>query len=467
MSTTHNTHHALVLGASMAGLLTARVLSNHFDRVTIVERDPVHDQPESRKGQPQTRHLHGLLANGLATMTRYFPDLPAALVEHGAIVGDMGENMQWYSYGGYRQRLTLGSQAALMSRPLLEHLVRQRTLAHTNVTLLDNCAVKGLLVTSDRQRVIGVEMARRDGQPGEETLTADLVVDCTGRGSRTPQWLTELGYSAPDVSEVKVNVGYATRVYRRDPAEPGSQDWMLCTPEAPKETRFGGMFPIEGDRWIVSMGGWMGDHAPVDEDGFLEYARNLPAPDIYAVVSRAEPLTGIVAHKFTSSLRRHYEKLARFPQGYLVLGDAICSFNPTYGQGMTSAAMQAAALDDILAAHQGNAVDLGPVFFKAAARVIDTPWQLAVGEDFRFPATTGPKPAGVDLINRYVAAVHRATRVDPVVGAAFLRVMNLFAAPASLMTPRIMWRVWRANRRLAHSQDRSPKRAIETAPTPA
>jgi hypothetical protein len=175
-----------------------------------------------------------------------------------------------------------------------------------------------------------------------------------------------------------------------------------------------------------------------------------------------------VAHKFTSSLRRHYEKLARFPQGYLVLGGTpICSFNPTYGQGMTSAAMQAAALDEILAGHQGSAADLGPAFFKAAARVIDTPWQLAVGEDFRFPATTGPKPAGVDLINRYVAAVHRATRVDPVVGAAFLRVMNLFAAPASLMTPHIMWRVWRANRRLAHTQDRSAERVGETAPTPA
>ena len=204
MSTAHNTHHALVLGASMAGLLTARVLSNHFDQVTVVERDPVHDQPESRKGQPQTRHLHGLLANGLVIMTRYFPDLPAALVENGALVGDMGENMRWYSYGGYRQRLTLGSKAALMSRPMLEHLVRQRTLARANITLLDHCAVKGLLVTSDRQRVIGMQMARRDGQAGDETLTADLVVDCTGRGSRTPQWLAELGYTAPEVRDEPV-----------------------------------------------------------------------------------------------------------------------------------------------------------------------------------------------------------------------------------------------------------------------
>lgn len=448
MTTPPTSRHAVVLGASMAGLLAARVLSNHFDQVTIVERDPVHDRPESRKGQPQTRHLHGLLASGLDIMTRYFPDLPDALAAGGALVTDMTEHMQWYTYGGYRQRFSMGRRAALMSRPFLEHLIRQRTLALPNVALVDNCAVKALQTTRDSQRVTGVKVERRDGEAGEQVLAADLVVDCTGRGSRSPQWLVEMGYAAPAESEVKVSVGYATRVYRRDPADPRSQDWILLTPEAPKETRFGGMFPIEGDRWVVSMGGWMGDHAPTDEQGFLEYARALPAPDIYNIISQAEPLSDITPHKFTSSLRRHYEKLERFPEGYLVLGDAICSFNPTYGQGMTSAAMQAAELDAILAQRQASVAGLAPLFFKRAARVIDTPWQLAVGEDFRFPETTGPKPAGVDVLNRYVARVHRATLEDAVVGAAFIQVMNLMAPPSSLMKPGIMLRVWQANRRL-------------------
>jgi|YNPNPStandDraft_1061719.scaffolds.fasta_scaffold06096_8 2-polyprenyl-6-methoxyphenol hydroxylase-like FAD-dependent oxidoreductase len=460
MTLSHSSSHAVVIGSSMAGLLAARVLSNHFDRVTIVERDPVCDHPESRKGQPQTRHLHGLLASGLDIMTRYYPDLPDALASGGALVTDMTEHMQWYTYGGYRQRFSMGRRAALMSRPFLEHLIRQRTLALPNVSLVDNCAVRGLVATADRRRITGVQIERRNSTTGVEILVTDLVIDCTGRGSRTPQWLAGLGYAAPVESEVKVNVGYATRIYRRDPADLRSHDWILLTPEAPRETRFGGMFPIEDDRWIVSMGGWMGDHAPTDEQGFLKYARDLPAPDIYNIISQAEPLSDITPHKFTSSLRRHYEKLDRFPEGYLVLGDAICSFNPTYGQGMTSAAMQAAELDTILARGQTSGAGLAPLFFKRAARVIDTPWQLAVGEDFRFPGTTGPKPAGVDILNRYVAAVHRATLEDAVVGAAFIQVMNLMAPPSSLMKPGMMLRVWRANRRLDR---RMGKKASQTS----
>lgn len=447
--------HALVLGASMGGLLAARVLSEHFAQVTILERDTVTAEPQSRKGQPQTRHLHGLLASGLDTLTHYFPDLQDALVQNGAMVVDMAESMHWHSYGGFRKRFHMGLNAATMSRPLLESLVRQRTLARPNISLRDNTAVKSLVTTPDRVRVIGVAVESRGGSTPRqaqesahtETISADLVVDATGRGSRTSQWLADLGYTAPAESEVRIDVGYATRLYRRDPNDPNGRDWLLSTPEAPAESRFGGIFPIEGDRWILSIGGWAGDHAPTDEEGFNAFVRSLPNPDIYRIVSTSEPISEIISHKFPASLRRHYEQLERFPQSYLVLGDAISSFNPTYGQGMSSAILQAAALDSILANRAIAPELLARTFFKAAAKVVDVPWQLCVGEDFRFPQTTGPKPAGVDLINRYVAAVHRATRFDEEVGRAFLKVMNLLEPPTSLMTPRLMWRVWKANRR--------------------
>jgi 2-polyprenyl-6-methoxyphenol hydroxylase-like FAD-dependent oxidoreductase len=448
-----NTIHqkAIIIGGSLGGLLTARVLSNHFARVTILERDPVANRPEPRKGQPQARHLHGLLANGLHIMTRYFPDLPQALQDNGAIMADFADTMQWYTYGGYRKRFKMGVQSSLMSRPLLEHLVRERVLALPNVTLVDNCGVLGLVTATSTslsagvsgQQVTGVQVEFQDKR--QEILNADLIIDCMGRGSRTPQWLKELGYQPAPESEVRVNVGYATRVYQRDPADSRGTNWILVTPEAPKENRFGGIFPIEGDRWICSMGGWLGDHAPLDEVSFLEFARSLPAPDIYNIISQAKPISDIMPHKFPHSLRRHYEKLNRFPAGYLVLGDAISSFNPTYGQGMTSAAMQAAELDALLGNHQSLA-GLALAFFKRAGKVVDIPWQLAVGEDFRFPQTTGPKPAGTDFINRYVAKVHRATLHDEVVGEAFLKVMNLMAPPPSLFHPRIVWRVLRGKR---------------------
>jgi 2-polyprenyl-6-methoxyphenol hydroxylase-like FAD-dependent oxidoreductase len=164
--------HAIVLGASMAGLLTARVLSEHFDRVTLIERDPVANHPEARKGQPQTRHLHGLLASGLELMSRYYPDLVAALEAGGAIVGDFGENMRWHTYGGYRQRFTLGSKAALMSRPFLEYLIRVRTLAQANITLIDNCAVRRLMTTIDLTRIVGVEVEHRDREGAMEAFAA-------------------------------------------------------------------------------------------------------------------------------------------------------------------------------------------------------------------------------------------------------------------------------------------------------
>lgn len=437
---------AIIMGGSLGGLLTARVLSNHFEQVTILERDLIANRPIPRKGQPQARHLHGLLATGLEVMTRYFPDLPKALRNEGAVMGDFADTMQWYAYGGYRKRFKMGVQATLMSRPLLEHLVRQRVLALPNVTLLDGCAVLGLQVSD--QRVTGVQVRYRNGRAAKETLSAALVVDCTGRGSKSEQWLTEMGYDPAPESEVRVDVGYATRVYRRDPSDKRGSDWILITPEAPKESRFGGLFPIEGDRWICSMGGWLGDHAPLDETAFLAFARSLPAPDIYDIISQAEPISEIVPHKFPYSLRRHYEKLRRFPTGFLVLGDAISSFNPTYGQGMTSAALQAAALDEILA-KRPSLDQLALPFFKQVGKIVDIPWQLAVGEDFRFPQTSGPKPPGTDLINRYVARVHRATLYDETVGEAFLKVMNLMAPPPSLFHPKILWRVFRAKRPLA------------------
>jgi hypothetical protein len=251
-----------------------------------------------------------------------------------------------------------------------------------------------------------------------------------------------MGYMPPQETEIKVNVCYTTRVYRRGPNDLPEGQLLMITPQPPHDKRSAFVFPIEGDRWLISLGGMAGDVPPTDEAGWSESARSLAIPDVYNMITRLEPLSDIITHRFPASLRRHYEKLTDFPTGYLVVGDAICSFNPVYGQGMTTACLQAAALDDVLQ-KQPALADLARIFFKQAAKVVDIPWQLAVGEDFRYPETIGPKAPGTDFINGYVERVHKATHNDTVVYSAFLEVMNLKKPPTSLFHPKIVWRVLR------------------------
>ncbi len=434
---------AIVIGSSIAGLLTARVLSKHFQSVTLVERDKVEDQPIARKGQPHTRHLHGLLVHGLQTLCEYFPDLLDGLRSSGNEELDMGLSMRWFCNGNYRTRFEFGWKSLSTSRPFLEWQIRRRVLSLPQIRLVDEHSVLKLLATGDSRRITGVELAKRESKDKAQALFADLIVDASGRGSLTPRWLQALGYAKPEESTVTCGAGYTTRLYERNAQDPNGKEWVFITPEAPNEYRAGGAFPIENNRWIVSLGGWHGNHAPADEAGFMAYAKSLPAPDVYDIIKRSLPASDIVVHKFPASQRRHYEKLRNFPEGYLVLGDAVCSFNPLYGQGMTAAILQAKELDRLLENRRGNLVGLYKPYFTSIARIIDIPWRTAVGEDFRFPETKGKKAPGTDLINAYVAKVHRATHHDPIVGNMFLRVMNLMAPPTSLFHPQILWRVFR------------------------
>lgn len=429
----------------MAGLLAARALSDHFEHVTLLERDPMPDTAIARKGQPQARHLHAILATGYGRMARLFPDLAEALDEGGAVTMDAAAHMHWHAYGGYRVPLEAGFDVVTMSRPFLEQLVRRRVLTLPNVTAIEDCSADGLLLADDGTSAVrGLQVSRRD-RGVQETLPADLVVDATGRGSRTPRWLDALGFPSPDEERVEVGVGYATRIYERDPNEADTKRWSLITPTPPHEKRGGGAVSIEGDRRLVGLYGMAGDHPPADEDGFRAFARSLPVRDVHDLIESARPVTNIVSHKFPASLRRRYERVGRFPGGFVVAGDALASFNPVYAQGMTSAALQVEALTALLS--RGVPLDrLSRPYFRAAASVVDRLWRLAVGEDFRYPETVGRKRPGTDLLNAYVLRVHRATHHDPVVCRAFLRVMHVIEPPSSLLRPDIVARVVRPHR---------------------
>jgi 2-polyprenyl-6-methoxyphenol hydroxylase-like FAD-dependent oxidoreductase len=432
---------AIVIGASMGGLLAARVLSEHFEQVTLLERDTFPAAGENRKGVPQGRHAHAVLARGLQIMEGYFPGLIDRLVSLGADYGDVSEKARWFHEGGCHQSTHSGVNAINVSRPLLEAEVRARVLALPNVQAMEGCDVLGLLTTPDKKGVTGVRIIRRKAGSAEESLTADLVVDASGRGSRSPAWLEEMGYERPLEEAVKVGITYTSCQYRRKPEHiPGVNALVMAA--SPENQRVGVLLSMEGNRWILTVAGYLGAQATPGHAGLLEYVRGLDDPAIYQVIKDAEPLTEPATHKIPSNLRRRYDRLTRFPQGYLVMGDALASFNPVYGQGMSVAAMEAAALDNCLA--RGK-VRLAERFFKQAAKIIDIPWETAVGNDLRFPEVEGPRNGMVRFINWYISKLHHAARQDTTVSVAFLKVVNLVEPPPSVMKPGIMWRVLRNN----------------------
>jgi 2-polyprenyl-6-methoxyphenol hydroxylase-like FAD-dependent oxidoreductase len=448
---------AVVIGASMGGLLAARALASHYEQVTVLERDAFPEPGENRRGVPQGRHAHALLVQGLRTMEESFPGLTAQLIAHGADYGDVSEKARWWHEGGYHRPCTSGHNAINVSRPLLEATVRMRLLELPNVRVVESCDVLGLMPTPDRSRVTGVRLIRRKAGSAEESLMADLVVDAGGRGSRGPAWLEELGYERPREEIIKIGVTYTSCEYRRRPEHlPGIV--ALIVAASPRNRRGGVLLSQEGGRWMLTVAGYLGEQPPLNHAGLCEYARGLAAPEIYEVIKGAEPLGEPVGHKIPSNLRRRYDRLARFPKGYLVLGDALCSFNPTYAQGMSVAALEAAALDACL--RQGDE-ELAARFFKRASAIIDMPWSTAVGNDLRLLEIEGPRSAMTRFVNWYVGKLHRAAHHDPLLSVAFLKVINLMEPPPSLMRPALMWRVLRGNlRRRAGRSPADSERAV-------
>jgi 2-polyprenyl-6-methoxyphenol hydroxylase-like FAD-dependent oxidoreductase len=437
--------HAIVIGAGMGGLLAARALSDFYSTVTVIERDAFPAEDTWRKGVPQGRHTHGLLARGSAVLDEFFPGYNNEVVaQSGGLLGDVANDLLWI---GRNVTLANGKSdliGLLASRPVLEGHLRRRLLNLPNVRAIENCAVRGLASDSARERVTGVRI-RAEGRP-EQTLDADLVVDATGRGSSSATWLEELGYQPPVSEKVEVGIGYTTRTYRRRPTDLDGKLGIIVAGSAPN-WRNGVILAQENDSWIVSTGGFLGDEAPDNDQGFLAYLATLPSMEIHDIVARAEPLSGYRRYRYVHSLRRRYETLARFPGNYLVFGDAICSFNPVYGQGMTVAAQEALTLQRCLLCSGSN--DLARRFFREAAKIVDIAWDIAVGNDLRNPLVKGARPPMLRFINRYIGWLHVAAIHDSTLATAFLKVVNLMVPPPSLLNPAIAWRVWRGNRRSA------------------
>jgi 2-polyprenyl-6-methoxyphenol hydroxylase-like FAD-dependent oxidoreductase len=452
---------AVVLGASMAGLLAARALSDFFETVTVVERDMLPDEPLNRRGVPQGRHLHALLAGGAKALKELFPGLLDELVTDGAPYFDGRDLSKLHcNLVGHRAVHTGSAQdltAYLTSRPFLEHHVRRCVRAIDSVTFLENHDVVALTSTPDHARVTGARTIDRHSGRGV-TVPADLVVDATGRAARTPVWLEKLGYGRPVEEQVVVHLAYSSQLLRMRPAALHEMGVMVGV--VPGRPTGMGFLRCEHERGMLTMFGIAGRVPPCQLSAMCDFAEEFAPPHVLAALRSAEPIGEVARHRVPSSRWHRYDKMRRFPHGLLVTGDAICSFNPVYGQGMTVAALEALVLRDCLSCGTRN---LAARFFLAAARPIRQAWQLAAGGDLALPEIQGARPLATRLFNRYVDRVLTAAEFDAAAFNQFSKVTALVDPSTRLLRPAMLWRAASANhrRRQLDEQIREPAALVE------
>ncbi|WP_163779999.1 FAD-dependent oxidoreductase [Myxococcus vastator] len=430
--------HAVVIGASIAGCLAARVLRERFERVTVLERNTIPSEPAPRKGVPQENHVHLLLQRGKHILANLFPGFLNELEQKGALVADLSRDIRTFQHGRWRQRFDTDIRAHYCSRGLFDSVIRQRLALVPGITFISQAEVASLRSEDGGRHIQGVTLT----QEGKTTtMEADLVVDASGRGSRTEQWFKSLGIASPERSVVAANLGYATRIYRQLPRYTNQWKVLLVLPKPPYSRRMGVISPIEDQRWMVTTSGWLGDHPPSDEGDYLEFLRNLPVPDIYEVIREAEPLSEISLFRMPGGLRRHYERVTPWPGGFLVIGDALCSVNPIYSQGMSICAMEAEVLNDHIDALARPSGPACHAVQQALAQVVAPAWGLAESEDMRFPELGGERPLSLRWQHWYGERLVEASARNRDVSVALLRVTNLMDDGRQLQRPGMMMRV--------------------------
>ena len=449
--------HAIVVGGSIAGLLAARVLSDHFEHVTLIDRDFLPDSPEPRKGAPQTAHVHVLLRRGMLIMQALFPQLDDDLTQAGALTVNWTRDLVTFTPAGWAPRFDSTFITRTLSRGLLEQLIRRRVAAIQNVTIEPRCEAIEPVSNAGRSVCLGLKVRYRDwAENAVVSLSADLIVDASGRSSHGPEWLAALGYAQLEETVINAHIGYATRVYRR-PANLHA-DWkvMIVHARPPFDPRSGLIYPIENDLWMVNLGGVGDERPPTDDQAFLDYTKTLIHPALYDSIKDAEPVSPVYAYQRTENRLRHFERLTRWPEHFVMLGDAACAFNPIYGQGMTVAALEAQALDKWLRSGQSSLE-----FEKQIMPVVRGPWLLATNADLRLPGVEGARPGRFDkLVQTYVDGFIRLACRDPQALATFMAVTHLMEPPSAMLRPALARKVLPRLIRKVRSQ------GIRTDPVP-
>jgi 2-polyprenyl-6-methoxyphenol hydroxylase-like FAD-dependent oxidoreductase len=433
---------AIVVGAGMAGLTAAKAISGHFEHITVFERDNFQEAPAPRVGVPQSRHPHALLGGGLSALEDLFPNFEESLRIAGAVPFRVGldTRIERKGFDPFPMR-DLGWDGLSLSRPLIEFVTRRHVEKEANILFRPGCRVTEITAAPDQKSIKGV---RFESGPGPiETLEADLVLDASGRGSLTLQFLDRYLGQHPQQTEIGSDQGYSTAIFER----PGDfqRDWKLFLhlPSAPESCRAATITDIEGGRWMIGLGGMHADFPPGDTAGYLEFAKSLRTPTAYEAIRSTRQIGGIERFRFPASIRRHFEKIAAFPRGLVAIGDAVCRFNPVFGQGMTVAAQEAVCLRRLLNERSKSADPfdgLSSAFFELIKSFIATPWAVAES-DFIYPETRGARPESFEQRMKYNRALVKLAAEDPFVHKLFVEVNHLMKPGDVLRDPAISGRV--------------------------
>ena len=405
----------VVIGANLAGLFAAAAAAANGADTVVLERDRLPEIPEPRKGVPQGRQAHVLLHRGLLSAEQLLPGLREDLIAHGAAQFDSGA-MPWLGEYGWLPTWWPAFQLVSTTRPLLEHLVRQRVIQQPGIAISEDVRVTGLRPSGSEWQVL-----LEDGR----VLDADRVIDASGRSSRLPHWLAELGVRVPEPEQVDAHLGYACRLYRAKGRPPLETGVMIAA--TPATGRGALALPVENNHWLVIATGY-GDKRPTREPAdFDAYLAGLPDPALADLTARLEPIGDIALYRQTSNQRHRFGRVRGWPDGLLVVGDAACAFNPVYGQGITVAAQQALLLGDGWPARGLQ---------RRLDGVADFCWSVATSEDLRHPTSAGQQNLGQRVIARWSTELAKqATADDRLAYRAFARAYHLMARPIVLFHP--------------------------------
>ena len=430
---------AVVIGAGIAGLAAAGAVAAYFGEVIVLERDRLPGEAVPRRGTPQSRHLHGLLAGGQRALSDLFSDFEQDLRDGGAVPMRMQRDLRAELPGlGPVPSRDFGFSFYGASRPLIELITRRQVEKLANLRVRPDCRVLEITATPDGAVVTGVRYEAADAR--QEIVAADLVIDASGRGAPTLALLRSSGQPVPDEIVVGIDLHYTTATFHIP--EDACADWkgVAIRPHAPDRSRGGYMFPIEGNRWVLTLAGQIGERPPAEPDGFMDFARRLETRTIYNAIRHAGRQSGFARYAFPQSAWRRFDRLHAFPRGLLPIGDSICRFNPVYGQGMSAAAQEARLLKQLLedrATAPDPLAGLAPAFFSESLPLVEAPWNMSAIPDLVYPGTRGERPAGLERRLRHNRALFRTAMHDAEVHRLLLEVQHFLKPPSVLQDPAI------------------------------